>query len=114
MFYNNVLRTYKMLLLVFVIAAFTQCKPNSPEQEALDQKHKAIMAVHDDVMPKMKDIYKLRKELKGLESSQNVTFHLGQLEAADEAMMSWMHEYKKPKIGQENYQSYLNKQEKKD
>jgi len=69
--------------------------------------HIEIMAIHDEVMPKMSDINRTIKELKKSKTSitQNNTAlidmhskYISDLEKADDAMMDWMKAYKKPKF----------------
>lgn len=70
----------------------------STEEEML---YKEVMAIHDDVMPKMRDINEAKKALRKLSDEENSTSEVDslikKLDDADEAMMSWMHDFKPKK-----------------
>lgn len=60
------------------------------------------MDVHDEVMPKMEDIYKLKKELQEqiantpdmvVERKQQLEAIISNLDSANNAMMDWMHKF---------------------
>ena len=89
-------------------------KSDSSEREALYNK---VMDVHDAVMPKMDDIYKQKtalteklatKPADSLEIRQKIT----KLDAADKAMMDWMHQFNPPdeKTSDEEAKTYLEDQ----
>lgn len=91
---HKMLRTLTILTIVIFIFACKN-KISTPESRLYDH----VMAVHDEVMPKMSDIYKARKKLKkidipDLESRKNELIQ--ELEMADEAMMEWMRQFDKP------------------
>ena len=100
-----------LILFVSLGLLITQCKPDSPEQIKIDQKHERIMMVHDEVMPKMKDIYKLKKALKQIGDQPSAISLIKELDVADEAMMAWMHQYKKPSSKDVNYDEYLSNEQ---
>lgn len=67
--------------------------------QALDQE---IMKIHNEVMPKMDEIYQLKEQLKnklattqGLaeEKKKELENTIAKLDSANEAMMGWMHTY---------------------
>ncbi len=67
----------------------------SKEQEVEKLKTETI-AIHDEVMPKMDDIMKLKKELKSKQdstSNEEVQRLISALEESDKAMMNWMRNY---------------------
>ncbi len=83
-----------ILLVTIVLTAFaTSCK-----EEREYPQMKEVMAVHDEVMPKMGQFGKLVGELKGME---NDSTEIGkkykeariQLQDANEAMMDWMQNF---------------------
>ncbi len=83
-----------MLLVTIVFITFTiSCKE---EKESTQMKE--VMAVHDEVMPKMGQLGKLVGELKGME---NDSTEIGKqymdaridLQDANKAMMDWMQEF---------------------
>ena len=62
----------------------------------------------------MTDINRAKKKLRKLKDGSNeelITLQIEQLDEADEAMMSWMHEFDKPELPtlEENL-NYLNKE----
>lgn len=103
---------YQHLTLLVVLSSilFAQCKPNTPEQIYIDKQHKQIMVIHDEVMPKMKDIYQLKKKLKAQGDNPTALAHIKDLDEADELMMDWMAEYDKPDADTD-YKIYLRDQE---
>jgi hypothetical protein len=82
----------------------------------IDAAYKAVMAVHDEVMPEMGTIHRLRKQLKdkvakGISDEKelaNAIKMISTLDAADEGMMSWMAAFKMPEAGSPDEQlAYL-------
>lgn len=61
-----------------------------------------VMSVHDEVMPKMEEIYRLKKELKEILNSngevadkkEQIKNTILLLDSADRGMMDWMHKFK--------------------
>jgi len=99
-----------LFFIGLVSLAFISCKEKSPEQEKLDQLHKEVMFIHDDVMPKMGNMHNLKKSLrKSLHLSESPI--IDSLEIAEDAMMDWMHEYDKPTTD-EDFSEYLAQQKK--
>ena len=93
------------ILLLFTLVACQNSGPASQQSLEEEKLHKKILAIHDEVMPRMGEINKLRKKL--VESLDAGTFKSEEdikaakeavqyLENADEGMMQWMHDYKKP------------------
>lgn len=95
-------------LFTLIILALMACGPNKAEQEKKqeDELAKQVLAVHDEVMPKMGELSKLRKQLKEkvntwtetavdaqAENIGKATQLIADLDAADAAMMDWMHTY---------------------
>ena len=94
---------YIFLLLISFSLGMMSCKNDQPMEKAEDQLlHDKVMAIHDEVMPKMSDIHRLKKELRAeIDSTQqeeleSITRQLVLLNDADESMMDWMHELKIP------------------
>lgn len=97
-----------MLVFLFVVLTIG-CKEKT--QLEID-----VIAVHDEVMPKMGDIHKakkqLRKIMKTVENdsvSTQILNLIQDLENADEGMMDWMHNWDVPKDDPEKT-AYLNKE----
>jgi hypothetical protein len=99
-------RLFLVLLSILIIS----CGP--PKDPAYQKLYDEVMVIHDDVMPKMTDINRAKKKLRKLKDGTNdelITLQIEQLDAADEAMMSWMHEFDSPELPtlEENLE-YLN------
>lgn len=87
---------------------------DSPNQALYDQ----VMDVHDEVMPKMDDIMKLKRELQDkianspdmvLERKEQLERVIANLDSASNSMMSWMHEFNPlpDSVDQEKAREYL-------
>ena len=72
---------------------------NNPNQALYDQ----VMDIHNEVMPKSDEIYKLKKELQDkIASTPNLVADkkkqldqiISELDSADHSMMDWMHKFK--------------------
>ena len=70
----------------------------NPNQALYDQ----VMDIHDEVMPKMEDIYKLKSQLQEqiantpdmvMEKKEAIEKKILQLDSANNAMMDWMHQF---------------------
>ena len=99
------------LVLLVMIAG---CNSKKDNQALYDE----VMKVHDEVMPKMNDIYKLKEELKkeisdtpGMieEKRKAIETAILQLDAASEEMMDWMRNFNPlpDSLGEENARKYL-------
>ena len=109
-----------LFALPFAIVAGCQSGPTEAEQKTELEDH--VMAVHDAAMADMGTIIKLRRNLQSLsdtlaaQQTDSATINLLQqnitgLQAADESMMSWMHNYKAPDTLQhEQAMNYLQQQ----
>jgi succinate dehydrogenase flavin-adding protein (antitoxin of CptAB toxin-antitoxin module) len=86
---NSILKISALLMISFLMSC------ESKEQEVEKLKTETI-AIHDEVMPKMDDIMKLKKELKSKQdstSNEEVQRLISALEESDKAMMNWMRNY---------------------
>jgi hypothetical protein len=100
------------IFILSVMALFSACKePVNPEAE--------VMAIHDEVMPKMGEIHLARKSLKEIFSKTNdevlkteITRLMANLDQADEGMMVWMEQWKVPEDSQEKSAYFLKEKEK--
>ena len=95
-------------ILALAFLAFS-CGPNEQEKQKI-AKGEAVMAVHDEAMPKMGLLTKKRAELKEVVQqmkadtthpfdsafAENATEVMVQLQKASDSMMDWMHNYKYP------------------
>lgn len=90
-------------LLPAVFIVLLACGPSKRQKE--EQLRSEVMAIHDEVMPRTEEMYRLRKRLQGMADSllkQDLTDTLlrheierliFKLRKADDSMMSWMHGY---------------------
>jgi hypothetical protein len=71
---------------------------SNPNQALYDQ----VMDIHNEVMPKSDEIYKLKKEAQEKASAPNIAADkkkqleqiIAELDSADHSMMDWMHQFK--------------------
>lgn len=92
----------KNLLLSFLLITLFSCSSKKSEQEDL---HKNIIAVHNEVMPRMEEIAELSKKLKenvvklekekpeNTDKITSVKQSINNLNSASQGMMNWMHRY---------------------
>lgn len=87
---------------MFGLLLFSSCKSGySPEVQKL---YDEVMVIHDEVMPEMGTIHKLKKQFKaalknskGEEDIRKINDQIKALDYADDSMMDWMHQFKVPK-----------------
>ena len=103
------------LVISVYLLTYSSCGPKKITPQS--QAHDSVMEIHDDVMPKMKDMYRLKKGLKnkikeGLSDDQIAqVIHLREsIEKADDAMMDWMAGYDKPSEGAAGAMEYLERE----
>ena len=102
----------RYLILFFSVLTITGCKKEfiTPEVKTL---YESVMAVHDEVMPEMSTMNKLKRRIKKVDPSSSQSLDLlKRLEDADEGMMSWMAEFKLNKKASATDQVKYLKQEK--
>lgn len=89
------MRKFSLLLLILTIG-LASCKNGEKKSEGPTQMEE-VMAVHDNLMPKMSDISSLMSELETkIDSSQSSTQYqkaINDLEASHKAMMDWMKDF---------------------
>ena len=112
------------MLAVFLLAACGKPSEHSDHDDSSegDNPNEAlynqVMDVHDEVMPKMEDLYSLKKELlekiakaPGIAPSRKKEIEdiIAGLDSANKAMMDWMHDFKPlpSTADQENAREYL-------
>lgn len=92
------MKTYQTLLLTVVILAVS-CNQGAQDVAQEQQKWDEIMAVHDEVMPKMSDINRLSEDLTArvstpdsiqMEEQKIIRNHIQGLTNAENGMMDWM------------------------
>ncbi len=114
------------MLTVAALAAATLSACTNPKEQEKKQLEEKVMAVHDEVMPKMGTIRNLQNTLKGMVATEMedtasidsamITMaetHQQALEDAHNAMMDWMAAYNPPTAEQtaEDAVNYLQEQE---
>jgi hypothetical protein len=109
-FLSLILSMKKLLILVLITAAVVACKPKSEQKteasEAVETSpnealYNEVMKVHDEVMPKMNDIYKYQQQLKeklkapnlSVKEKEQINAVLGKLDSAGNGMMVWMRQF---------------------
>ncbi len=104
--------TMKKLLYILALIALVSCgksgehqhdaatdtaQTDNPNKVLLDQ----IMDIHDEVMPKMQDLYNLKQSLQekagvagiSAEEKKSLESMMATLDSANSAMMDWMHNF---------------------
>jgi hypothetical protein len=80
------------------VGALSACNSQPTPARTAELAEKAMLASHDTLMGRMDELYDLRQKLQaapGLDSAA-VGHHRRKLQAADAAMMDWMHHYHRP------------------
>ncbi len=112
---------FKYIFIPFLFLIFS-CGP-SKDSPWYDQYQK-VMAIHDEVMPEMGTMAKLKKGLKKVreennslseEQSTQVNELITRLTQAEDGMWDWMHEFDKPanNADVEETMTYLKSEEEK-
>ena len=86
-----------LFIVPILVIACQFDKNQDPEVSLL---YDQVIEIHDEVMPKMRDIRQLKKKLTSISSAEqnkDVKLALQQLEDAHDAMMDWMAQFKMPK-----------------
>jgi len=114
-----------LLLVLILIGCNGKTNNGQDSQNGNDSGNQAlydeVMKVHDEVMPKMNDIYKLKEELKKdiantsdlvEKKRKEIESAIVQLDAASESMMDWMRNFNPlpDSLGEEKARLYLEEQ----
>ena len=113
------MKTILSVLSLVMLSLVCGCGERKQGNQAL---YDEVMKVHDEVMPKMDDIYKLKQELKKqISDSANLTDEkrktieatILKLDAASESMMVWMRNFNPmpDSLGEEKARAYLEDQQ---
>lgn len=106
------------LVTILSIALFASCKNSADKNKSntTSTLYDDVVAIHDEVMPKMGTIHNYKKELQAIvdtlgnpEISAKLTESIIDLKEADDAMMSWMANFVAPKEEPQRTE-YLNKE----
>ncbi len=118
---------FNILLAILILAACGKPAEHSDHEHDSaaseeDSPNEALynqaMDVHDEVMPKMEGIYKLKKDLQEqiantpdmvVERKQQLEAIISNLDSANNAMMDWMHKFNPlpDSVDQEKAREYL-------
>lgn len=99
------------LSLAFVTAVWSIACDRSASD--IDQMDREIMKIHDEVMPMISDMVKVRRSLESRISDQDSTTQMAcknaiaSLKEAEKGMWDWMAQYRKPKAGDAEAAAYL-------
>lgn len=85
----------KTLITITIFASLTACQKKSEDKQKIMINE--VMAVHDEIMPKMDDIMSLKSSLDSAikvspDSSEAKKLYIA-LDVADNQMMDWMENY---------------------
>lgn len=104
-------RFFFPLILVFVSGVWSiSCDHNTSEIDQLDRE---VMLIHDEVMPMISDMVKVRRSLEDRLTDQDSTTQMARknaiaaLKEAEKGMWDWMAQYRKPKTGDADAVEYL-------
>jgi hypothetical protein len=112
------MKTILPVLSLFILTLAWSCGQKTRDNQAL---YDEVMKVHDEVMPKMDDIYKLKQELKKqmadsstltTEKKKTIEATILKLDSASENMMVWMRNFNPlpDSLGEEKAREYLEDQ----
>lgn len=120
------MHSIRTIILLSVVLSLAACKKETSststnESEAAQGNqalYDSVMAVHDEVMPKMNDIYKLKNQLKKKlsisdsltnEKKEKIERTISALDSANDGMMIWMREFNPlpDSLGKEEAREYL-------
>jgi paraquat-inducible protein B len=111
-----------VLMSLLMLVLLVSCKDQ--QEQAKDELYERVMTIHDEIMPKMGDLSKYKKELEQkidelaskseVDSAQirDLEETIEELDNSHEAMMGWMHQFDNDFEGQVNEEimKYLNVQ----
>lgn len=90
------MKNITIVLASFLVFSFISCKQSKKDESKTDPM-KEVMAIHDEVMPKMSAIGKLVTELNTkIDSTEEGMVYdqaKKELQAANKSMMDWMHNF---------------------
>lgn len=109
----------QLVQIALPLLLLTGCNSGSSEATQKEELEANVMAIHDEAMAKMGDIYKLRRNFRSLRDTleaqqadtvtlQAIQQQIDELNQADEVMMVWMRNYKAPdSLQHEQAMTYL-------
>jgi hypothetical protein len=104
------MRVFKALYSIFCFSLLLACgHSNSHQEQANDDSnsdnpnealYNQVMDIHDEVMPKMEDLYRLKKDLQEKltastsdEEKADLQNRIVRVDSASQLMMEWMHKF---------------------
>lgn len=117
----------KPVFFIILLLGACNTKSNNGEDSHIEHEspnqalYNEVMKIHDEVMPKMNDIYKIKEELKKdianapdmVETKKkNMESAILKLDGASEAMMDWMRNFDPlpDSLGEDTARKYLEEQ----
>lgn len=96
-----------LLLLYLPLALLYACNTGAAKADEKAELQTQVMAIHDESMAKMGDIFKLRRQLRTMRDTMEaqqaestdllvLQQEINSLNEADEVMMQWMRQYEAP------------------
>ena len=87
-----------LVLYVAMASVFTACDQHADLREQYNTLFTEVIALHDEIMPKMNELSKLQEELSITDSDSTAIDEKRQeailkLKKADDNMMMWMHNF---------------------
>ena len=123
------MKTLSKVLFIVVLGALISCGKSGKDITASDPVdddanqalYDQVMDIHDEVMPKMNDLYKLKKQLQDSiaktpamveEAKKELELTIQQLDSASNSMMVWMRQFSPPtdSVSEEALREYLEAQ----
>lgn len=101
-----------MKYLVLILFLFVACKKDF-KSPAIEAQYDKVMVIHDEVMPEISTINRLKRKIKKQSSKDSISLSLiTQLDKAEDVMMDWMAEFKLDhSMSIDAQMSYLDKEE---
>lgn len=112
-------KSFALILLIGVVSCI-KSKENNSQDAPTDDPNKVlynqVMDIHDEVMPRMDDIMKLKRELKQTiensaslvpEKRKEIEHKILQLDSAGKAMMDWMADFRPEDYTGDDLRAYL-------
>ncbi len=105
-----------LILLTSFIIFITSCGQKKAEEDANKILYNQVMDIHDEVMPSMDELYRLKKQLtEKIENSPDLVEEKRQeieqtilvIDSASKSMMRWMREFRPEEYKEVELTKYL-------
>lgn len=119
---GKIMTRYISLILAFSLLAGcsgSRDKQENKEDNSNQSLYEKVMGVHDEVMPRMDEIHKLKRELQETiknskdlaeEKRKELEQKIALLDSASRSMMNWMHEFRPEELKGDSLRAYLEKE----